>query len=49
MRMNLLANVMMAAILFTSMGWAQAANTAPLSPSQAVLENWNDIGRRQER
>jgi len=46
MRINLLADVMMATILFTSMGWAQAAKTAPLSPSQAVLENWNDIGRK---
>ncbi len=30
-----------------SAGWAQeAAKGAVLSPSQAVLENWNDIGRK---
>jgi len=33
--------------LLTSVGWAQeAARGAILSPSQAVLENWNDIGRK---
>jgi uncharacterized damage-inducible protein DinB len=33
--------------LLTSAGWAQdAAKKAALSPSQAVLESWNDIGRK---
>ena len=33
--------------LLTSAGWAQdAAKKAALSPSQAVLETWNDIGRK---
>jgi len=33
--------------LLTSVGWAQdAAKGAALSPSQAVLENWNDFGRK---
>ena len=33
--------------LLTSAGWAQdAPKKAALSPSQAVLETWNDIGRK---
>jgi uncharacterized damage-inducible protein DinB len=46
MRTNKIANFLMIATLFTSVGWAQAAKTAPLSPSQAVLQNWNDLGRK---
>jgi uncharacterized damage-inducible protein DinB len=35
------------AALLTASGWTQDAAKGPtLSPSQAVLENWNDIGRK---
>jgi uncharacterized damage-inducible protein DinB len=42
-----LANAAVVVALLTSAGWAQdAAKTAALSPSQAVLEAWNDLGRK---
>src|SRR6202158_3816813 len=38
---------LLAVPLLTSAGWApDAAKKAALSPSQAVLEAWNDIGRK---
>jgi uncharacterized damage-inducible protein DinB len=41
------AGAVVAVALLTSAGWAQdAAKKASLSPSQAVLESWNDIGRK---
>jgi uncharacterized damage-inducible protein DinB len=44
---NRLANAAVIVALLTSAGWAQdAAKTAALSPSQAVLEAWDDLGRK---
>jgi uncharacterized damage-inducible protein DinB len=42
---NRLAKTLLAASLLTSMGWAQGS-TKILSSSQAVLELWNDLGRK---
>ena len=43
---NSFVNVVVAGLL-VSVGWAQdAAKGSTLSPSQAVLESWNDIGRK---
>jgi uncharacterized damage-inducible protein DinB len=45
---NRLANAaVIVALLMSVAGWAQdAAQTAALSPSQAVLEAWNELGRK---
>jgi uncharacterized damage-inducible protein DinB len=40
-----LAALILASVFAGSLN-AQQAATAPKSPSQAVLENWNDIGKR---
>jgi uncharacterized damage-inducible protein DinB len=41
------ANVVIAVVLLSSAAWAQnASNIRTLSPSQAVLEAWNDVGRK---
>jgi uncharacterized damage-inducible protein DinB len=40
------AGTVVVVALLTSAGWAQDAAKKALSPSQAVLESWNDIGRK---
>ncbi len=49
LKINPLANVVIVVALLTSAGWAQNPNnikTKTLTPSQAVLEAWNDVGRK---
>jgi uncharacterized damage-inducible protein DinB len=42
-----LGNAMLALVLLTSVAWTQdSAKTQVRSPSQAVLEAWNDVGRK---
>jgi uncharacterized damage-inducible protein DinB len=42
-----LANAVVIVALFTSVAWTQdSAKTATLTPSQAVLAAWNDVGRK---
>jgi uncharacterized damage-inducible protein DinB len=44
---NQLANAAVIVALLTSVAWTQdSAKTAALSPSQAVLAAWNDVGRK---
>ena len=43
---NLLVNVVVAGLLVSVGGAQDAAKGSTLSPSQAVLEGWNDIGRK---
>ncbi len=44
---NWFLNAVAVTALLTSVGWTQdAAKGAVLSPAQAVLESWNDIGRK---
>src|SRR5438552_17359417 len=43
---NLFVNVVVAGLLVSVGGAQDAAKGSTLSPSQAVLEGWNDIGRK---
>jgi len=46
-RPGILANVATVVVLLTFAGWTQnAGKIRTLSPSEAVLEAWNDVGRK---